>query len=229
MQIQFDASRVAPSQPFVPLDAGWYNVRIIEQEQKPTKDNAQTGNWYLKLTLEVIDGQAKGRKLFHNLNIGHQTSEDARRIAYEQLSAICHATGRLQIGDTRELNGLPIACKVSLKTDPSGNYEPSNEVKGFKAVEQGGPSMGGNGPAFGGGGFQAQAPAPAPAPAPAQGFGAQQPQFTSQQPAFNGQGQQGGFQAPPPSQPQQQQQPMQQHEAAPVTEAAPMGKAPWET
>lgn len=150
MQLNFNAANVPQSKPFEPIPTGWYNVKIVEITPTPTKDNATSGSWYLKLQLEVIDGEFKGRKLFHNLNMKN-TNPEAVRISTEQLSTICHSVGRIQIGHTNELLGLPFMAKTSVKIDPTGTYEPSNDVKGFKPLEQGGPgsmgAMGGGGPA----------------------------------------------------------------------------------
>lgn len=200
MDINFDASQVAPSQPFMPLEPGWYTVKIIEQEPKPTKDNATSGSWYLKLVLEVMGGEHNGRKLFHNLNLKNANPE-AMRIAYEQLSAICHAVGRIKIGKTEELNGLPMTAKVSIRTDPTGQYEPQNEIKGFKAVE-GGASGGVQNP---GGASIAQPSFTAPAAAVA---AAAAPAAAAAGPTFNPNA---GAAA-----------------AAPAAAEPALGKAPWE-
>lgn len=179
MQINFNAATVPQSKPFEPIPTGWYNVKIVEITPTPTKDNATTKAWYLKLQLEVIDGEFKGRKLFHNLNMSNPNPE-AVRISTEQLSTICHSVGRIQIGHTNELLGLPFMAKTSVKIDPTGTYEPSNDVKGFKPLEQGGPgsmgAMGGGGPAAAAGfSDQPNFAQPAAAAAPSASFTADPP------------------------------------------------------
>ena len=128
--LNFNASTVSPSTAFEPLQPGWYNVKIVESETKPVNP-PKTGS-YLALTLEVLDGPAMGRKLFLNLNLENENPV-AVKIAYEQLSAICYVTGRIQCGDSQELHGIPFQAKISIRA-ASGQYEASNDVKGFRDI-----------------------------------------------------------------------------------------------
>lgn len=128
--INFNAEQVAPQAAFEPIPNNWYNVMIDESEMKPTKagDGA-----YLECRLSVIDGDYANRKLFIRLNLQNK-NETAVEIAYGQLSAICHATGVIQVNDSQELHGKPFAAKVTIRP-PKDNYEATNEVKGFKACD----------------------------------------------------------------------------------------------
>ena len=170
-QLNFDATQVNPDQSFEPIPAGWYNMMIVESEMKPTRD----GNGaYLQLTLKVIDGQYAGRQVFDRLNIQHQNPV-VTEIAYRRLSAYCHATGVLQIQDSQQLHGIPLKARVSVRTDSTGQYDPSNEVKAVKPINE----ETGTTAAPAQQGFQAQ-----PQQAPAQQFpqqGFQQPQQAPQQ------------------------------------------------
>lgn len=135
--LNFDANTVAPSAPLEPIPAGWYNVSVVGSEMKPTKTQ---GNAYLELELQVIDGQYAGRKVFDRLNL-HNTNAVAAEIAYRTLSAICHATGVIQVADSQQLHGIPLQAQVSLRegrTEGEKTYGPSNEVKGYKAIENAG-------------------------------------------------------------------------------------------
>ncbi|MEO0437912.1 MAG: DUF669 domain-containing protein [Pseudomonadota bacterium] len=125
----FDASKVDPSDVLSPVPDGNYPVVITESEFKDTKSG--TGQ-YLQLTLEVIDGPMKGRKIWDRLNLVNQNST-AREIAERQLSQICHATGVLTPQDSVELHGKPLTAKVVLKPADPG-YNPSNEVKGYLSL-----------------------------------------------------------------------------------------------
>ncbi len=159
-QLNFDAKTVAPSAAFDVLPAGWYNVRMTASEMKPTKDGSGS---YLSLTLTVEDGQFKGRKIFDRLNLNNKNAT-AVKIAYETLSAICHATGVIQLQDSSQLHGLLMACKLKIKP-AEGVYSEGNEVAGYKAAESGpGVGQGQPAPAW----VQpAQPQAAAPAAAPA--------------------------------------------------------------
>ena len=164
--LNFNAATVKPSDAFEVVPAGWYNVRITESENKPTKDGS--GN-YLALTLTVIDGQYANRKLFERLNIGNK-SQVAKDIAFQTLSAICHAVGVIQLTDSTMLHGIPLQAKVKVKP-ADGKYQEGNEISGYRAISAGGGAM--PVPAFVQQGQPAApawatpaAAAPAPAPVP---------------------------------------------------------------
>jgi hypothetical protein len=236
-QLNFDATQVNPDQSFEPIPAGWYNMMIIESEMKPTRD----GNGaYLQLTLKVIDGQYAGRQVFDRLNLQNQNPV-ATEIAYRRLSAYCHATGVIQVEDSQQLHGIPFKARVSVRTDSTGQYDPSNEVKAVKHINE----ETGTTAAPAQQGFQApaqqfpqqpqqfpqqqwQQPPAQQAPAPQQfQQPAQQPQF--QQPAPQQAQAQGGAQTPPWLQGQQtpaqaaQPAPQQAPQAAPAAGPIP----PW--
>jgi len=131
-QLNFDARQVDPQQSFEPIPAGWYNMMIIDSEMKPTSNGHGA---YLQLTLKVMDGQYAGRQVFDRLNIQHQNPV-ATEIAYRRLSAYCHATGVLQIQDSQQLHGIPLKARVSVRTDSTGQYDPSNEIKAVKPINE---------------------------------------------------------------------------------------------
>lgn len=206
-QLNFDARQVDPQQSFEPIPAGWYNMMIVESEMKPTS-NGQGA--YLQLSLKVVDGQYAGRQVFDRLNLQNQNPV-AAEIAYRRLSAYCHATGVIQVQDSQQLHGIPFKARVSVRTDSTGQYEPSNEVKAVKHINE----ETGTTAAPAQQGFQAP-----PQQAPAQQFpqqGFQQPQQAPQQqwapPAQ--------AQVPPQAAPQQQWQPPVQQVAAPQTQGFP--------
>lgn len=131
-QLNFDARQVDPQQSFEPIPAGWYNMMIVESEMKPTS-NGQGA--YLQLTLKVVDGQYAGRQVFDRLNL-QNPNPIAVEIAYRRLSAYCHATGVIQVQDSQQLHGIPFKARVSIRTDSTGQYEPSNEVKAVKHINE---------------------------------------------------------------------------------------------
>lgn len=123
----FDATQVKPQGDRSPLAAGEYRVAIINSEMKPTKNG--TGK-FLELTLEVLEGQYKGRRLWDRLNLINPNSQ-AVEIARSTLSAICHATGKLQPKDSGELHSIPMIARVALRKR-ADNGEDTNEIKGYK-------------------------------------------------------------------------------------------------
>lgn len=125
----FDATNVAPAEDFSPIPVGEYPMHIVDSEVKPTR--AGTGH-YAELTLEVLDGQYKGRRVWVRLNLDNPNPK-AVEIAQRELSAICHATGKLKIDDTQELHYKPMLCRVDI--EQREGYSPSNVVKSYKALE----------------------------------------------------------------------------------------------
>lgn len=212
-QLNFDARQVDPQQSFEPIPAGWYNMMIVESEMKPTS-NGQGA--YLQLSLKVVDGQYAGRQVFDRLNLQNQNPV-AAEIAYKRLSAYCHATGVIQVQDSQQLHGIPLKARVSVRTDSTGQYDPSNEIKAVKHINE----ETGTTAAPAQQGFQAPAQQAPAQQFPQQGF--QQPQQAPQQ----------QWQQPPAQQapaPQQQfQQPAQQpqfQQPAPQQAPAQGGQTP---
>lgn len=109
---------------FEPLPNGDYEVVITESEMKPTKDG---GGEYLAVTFEVLEGDHKGRRLWHNLNLKNK-SDKAVQIAKGQLSAICKAVGVLKPRDSSMLHDIPLIVRVKSKPDQNGELR-NNIVK----------------------------------------------------------------------------------------------------
>ena len=128
--LNFDANAIQPDTSFEPIPAGWYNAIIDESEMKPTRDGSGA---YLALRFNIIDGQYAGRKVFTRLNLRNQNPV-AQDIAQKQLSSICHAVNVLNVQDSSQLHALPMQIRVKVTNDPTGQYDPSNEISGYKAV-----------------------------------------------------------------------------------------------
>lgn len=129
MLINFDATQVDPTNNFEVIPAGEYTVIITESERKFTKSG--DGN-YLQLTLEIQDGEFRGRKLFDRLNLDNP-NRTAVEIAQRQLSQICHALGELQLRDSSQLHFKPLIAKVKVRP-ARGEYDASNEVSGYQSA-----------------------------------------------------------------------------------------------
>lgn len=126
----FDANTVEPQQSFQPLPAGNYNAQVIKAEMRDLK----SGNGRaLVLQIQVVDGQYVNRQVFAHLNVQH-SNPDAQRIAQQQLSALCHATGALKINEQtlHLLCNKPIRVRVKIRKNEQ--YGDSNDVTGFEAM-----------------------------------------------------------------------------------------------
>lgn len=148
----FDATQVEPQGDYTPVPPGEYAVQIIASDMVET--STKTGQM-LKLEMEIIEGDQAGRKLFDRLNLDNPNAQ-AVEIAQRQLSAICHAVGKMSVQDSEELHMLPMIAVV--KVDPprtdkktGKEYGPSNSIKTYKALGNAAPAASGG---FGGGGFK---------------------------------------------------------------------------
>lgn len=124
--MDFDATTVAPATAYTPLPKGTYLAMIIDSEMKPTKSGSGE---YLMITLEILDGQYKGRKLFDRLNIRNSNAV-AEEIAQRTLSAICKACGIGRLTDSDQLHNTPMAITVSIEP-ARGEYDASNRIKAY--------------------------------------------------------------------------------------------------
>ena len=128
----FNVADVPESQrSYEPLPDGWYTAHISNAELCATK--AGTGQ-YIKVRYDVTGPTHQGRIVFGNFNVRNPNPK-AEEIGREQLRDLCLAVGINTVKDTDQLVGSVVAIKVA--TRKQEGYEPSNEVKGWKAIEGG--------------------------------------------------------------------------------------------
>jgi Protein of unknown function (DUF669) len=120
----FDANSVDPTMPFEVLPPGRYPVQIVASEMRPTKDGV---GQYLWIQLDLLEGEYKGRKLFDRLNLVNP-NPTAVEIAQRTLSAICHATGKMQVQDSDELHLIPMMVDVKVQP-PKNGYDASSKLR----------------------------------------------------------------------------------------------------
>lgn len=116
---------------FEPIPAGWYNARITEAEVKSTK--AGTGS-YIKVRYDITGPTHQGRVIYGNINLSNP-NQQAEQIGIQQLGSLARAIGLEVISDSDQLINSDVQIKLSIKKDTSGQYNDSNDVKGFKAVD----------------------------------------------------------------------------------------------
>lgn len=123
---------------FEPLPEGWYNATISGAEIRATK----AGDGKMIAVKYAITGPThQGRVIFGNLNIKNASTK-AEEIGRQQLGEIMRAIGLVKVTDTDQLIGGSLSIKLSVKT---GEYA-GNEVKGFKALGSGSPSLASSAP-----------------------------------------------------------------------------------
>ena len=83
----------------------------------------------------MIYGEHKGRNLWARLNLINTNNTD-KKIAQQELAAICRAIGVLTPKDSAQLHDLPLRIKVKL-TKRADNGEPTNEISGYKSKMSG--------------------------------------------------------------------------------------------
>lgn len=120
----FDATGIEPTQTLEVLPPGKYPAQIVNSDLRLTKDGM---GQYLFLEIDVLEGPYQGRKLFDRLNLVNANTQ-AVEIAQRSLSAICHATGRLQVQDSEELHLIPFIAVVQVQP-PKNGYGESNKVR----------------------------------------------------------------------------------------------------
>ena len=129
----FDATTVEPNAPIELLPPGDYLAQIVQSEMRPTKNGSGQFLW---LEMDILEEQYSGRKLWDRLNLVNP-NQQAAEIAHRTLSAICHATGKMQVTDSEQLHTKPMLVTVKVKPagkDSSGiDRDAQNEIKGYKA------------------------------------------------------------------------------------------------
>lgn len=109
-----------------PLPEGWYSVKIVGAELKPTKSGGQM----IAVRYDVLGPTHAGRVVFGNINI-QNANPKAEEIGRQQLGEMCRAIGIGRVDDTDQLIGGELQIKLAVRRDET--YGDSNEVKGFKA------------------------------------------------------------------------------------------------
>jgi len=106
---------------FEPIPAGNYVVRVLEATEKSSAKGK-----YIKLTLEVTEGEYAGRKLFHNLSELPQSLWNLKRF----LDAAGVEYGEEGFA-TEDIQGAEL--EVSVVQEPY-NDKITNKVKGYLPI-----------------------------------------------------------------------------------------------
>ena len=120
----FDATGIEPTTGYDVLPAGKYRAQIVESEMRVTRNGMGQFLW---LMLDIIEGPYQSRKLFDQLNLVNSNPQTVE-IAQRTLSAICHATGKLQVNDSVDLHLVPMTIQVGVKP-PKDGYSEKNTIR----------------------------------------------------------------------------------------------------
>lgn len=124
----FEADNLPQGNSYEALPAGWYNVNVTGAELKNTK--AGNGQ-YIAVRYDVTGPTHQGRVVFGNLNIKNHNPQ-AEEIGRQQLGELMRAIGLARVTDTDQLIGGSLQIKLEIRQQEG--YEPSNDVKGYKAT-----------------------------------------------------------------------------------------------
>lgn len=103
------------------LPPGWHRVCVVASEMKTAQKANPNGskNQYIALTIKVVDGPAKGRQLWENLNFWNQNQE-AVKMANRTFASICRSVGVQAPNQTEEIHNMPFGIKIGHKKDSQG-------------------------------------------------------------------------------------------------------------
>jgi hypothetical protein len=119
----FDTHSVEPQTDFAVIPPGKYPVVVEKAVVKATKTN--TGH-YLELTLSILDGPFKNRKVWDRINIQNPSSQCVE-IGLRSLAALGQAIGLASISDTDQLVNQICVAHVKVKDE-------QNEVRTYSAL-----------------------------------------------------------------------------------------------
>jgi hypothetical protein len=119
----FDTHSVEPQSDFAVIPPGKYPVVVEKAIVKPTK--AGTGH-YVELTLSILDGPFKNRKVWDRINI-HNPNAVCVEIGLRSLAALGQAVGLLSISDTDQLVNQVCIAHVKVKDE-------QNEVRTYSPL-----------------------------------------------------------------------------------------------
>ena len=133
--LDFNASEHEPARAIDILPNGWYNAEITDAEVLACKGVGN--NERVSIEYTVIDGDHKGRKVWDSINHNHSKAQ-TQEIGQRELSAVCHATGVMQLssaaGGVAQFVGKMLQIKVGTGKTTAAYPDPKNEVKGRKAL-----------------------------------------------------------------------------------------------
>ena len=109
-----------------PLPPGDYTACVTGTDLKATK--AGNGE-YIELTIEIMDGEFSGRKIWERLNVNNP-SEQTVQIARSQLNQLATALGQVPLKDTDQLLEIPFTLTLDIDRKDTTR----NRVMGYSSA-----------------------------------------------------------------------------------------------
>lgn len=130
-QVNFDAAAVPESEgEFTLLPDGWYKCAATASE---LKNNSKGTGSFLVFEFTVLDGPAKGRKLWSRFTWEHTSSAQAVEIGHRQFADLCEACHKASVVQTEELHGVPFDASVRTE-EGTGAYKDKNVIVSFRTL-----------------------------------------------------------------------------------------------
>ncbi|MCY0150597.1 DUF669 domain-containing protein [Hoeflea sp. G2-23] len=161
----YDQNAEPSSGDFDPIPAGEY-LAVIEQSEIAEVSSKSEKGRCLVLTWKITGEHFAGRLIWQRLNMWAENMNKLDKvisIANSQFAMVREATGKMNVADTDELLQIPCIIKVKVKTDPTGQYGPQNEITNVKPANAGPAAR--TAPASRGPAPTTRGPAPGKAPA----------------------------------------------------------------
>lgn len=126
-----------PSSSIDVLPAGEYTASIIESKIEDISKKRDVGGC-LVLVWKVDSGEFTGRLLWQRLNLFANEDMDNYKKVVEindsKFAQVRHSCSKIIVSDSTELHHIPCIIRVVIEIDPTGKYQPRNEIKGVKAL-----------------------------------------------------------------------------------------------
>ncbi len=135
-RLDFNSEGVSDSTSFDVLPDGTEVLCVVSESEM--KENSKGDGSFLALTFDSIDEAHPDRKFWERLNLVTQRDDDKARkmvqIAESQLAQLCRACGKVQVGDSEELHGIPVVLRLGVEP-AKGDYPARNKVKAYKPAD----------------------------------------------------------------------------------------------
>jgi hypothetical protein len=128
----FDYSKVEVNNSYELVEKGQYVGTIVATELKASK----AGNNYMNLTVEIVMGKYKGRKIFVGINHLHANPQ-VKAIADGTIKEILLAVNSVNMNFTSEpqifaaITGIPMNIKIDIQVSKDSQFPDKNVIRNF--------------------------------------------------------------------------------------------------
>jgi hypothetical protein len=137
----------ASSKVLEPIPSGYYKVAITDVELRESKSLKNAGKPYYAIEHTVQEGDHEGRKVFSNVMLFAGALYSLNQLLNGL--GIDTEAGEIEVPEPEELLGRELWAKVKItparkvkdeKTGEMKEYEPRNDIAGYKSLTAGAPN-----------------------------------------------------------------------------------------